>query len=94
MDSLTILNEVYNSLQAERVKTYDDLNRLLSNPKISPQPVLDAKCLISAIADIERKQEVAIFFNKQLTKIEEKGKLENQEEKQEEKQEDETPEDQ
>lgn len=67
MDSLTILNEVYNSLQARKVKTYDDLNRLLSNPSLSPDPVGDAKRYINEIANLEKQQEVTVFFNQQLS---------------------------
>lgn len=67
MNSSIILQEVYSSLQARKNKAYDDLNRLLARPEISPNPVGDAKHYIEEIAKIEHQQEITIFFNEQLS---------------------------
>lgn len=67
MNSSIILQEVYSSLQANKIKAYDDLNRLLSRPEISSSPVEDAKKLIAKISKIENQQEITLFFNEQLS---------------------------
>ena len=67
MDSIRILKQAYDDYEAERVMVYDVLNRLLSNPDLTSDPVERAKQLIGQIANLEARQEVAAGFMRQMT---------------------------
>jgi hypothetical protein len=66
LNSAIIFNEIFESLQAEKVKAYNDLNRLLNNPSISHAPIDDVKQMIKNIANIESEQELTVFLSNQL----------------------------
>ena len=67
MDNLRILKQAYDDYEAERVMIYDKLNRLLSHPDLTSDPVEKTKQLIGQIANLEARQEVAAGFMRQMT---------------------------